>query len=98
MAGKKASEGSLFSISHYFVLLFSNPLLLVLFISLGIKQEDGKYKHTVDLPKTTFGMRANSSVREPEIQKIWEENQVFKKVVEKNSGVSFGLSSHLFNS
>ncbi|RDY04671.1 Isoleucine--tRNA ligase, chloroplastic/mitochondrial, partial [Mucuna pruriens] len=57
----------------------------------GIKQEDGKYKHTVDLPKTTFGMRANSSIREPEIQKIWEENQVFKKVVEKNSGENFIL-------
>ncbi|BAT77131.1 hypothetical protein VIGAN_01522200 [Vigna angularis var. angularis] len=57
----------------------------------GVKQEDGKYKHTVDLPKTAFGMRANSSVREPEIQKIWEENQVFKKVVEKNSGANFIL-------
>ncbi|KAK7264637.1 hypothetical protein RJT34_32246 [Clitoria ternatea] len=57
----------------------------------GIKQEDGKYKHTVDLPKTTFGMRANSSVREPEIQKLWEENQVFKKAVEKNSGENFIL-------
>ncbi|KAK7387905.1 hypothetical protein VNO78_22703 [Psophocarpus tetragonolobus] len=57
----------------------------------GIKQEDGKYKHTVDLPKTTFGMRANSSVREPEIQKIWEEKQVFKKVVQKNSGANFIL-------
>ncbi|XP_027333502.1 isoleucine--tRNA ligase, chloroplastic/mitochondrial isoform X2 [Abrus precatorius] len=53
----------------------------------GVKQEDGKYKHTVDLPQTSFGMRANSSIREPEIQKIWEENQVFKKVVQKNSGV-----------
>ncbi|KAK7250487.1 hypothetical protein RIF29_32957 [Crotalaria pallida] len=41
----------------------------------GIKQEDGKYKHTVDLPKTAFSTKANSSVREPEIQKIWEENQ-----------------------
>ncbi|KAK7363579.1 hypothetical protein VNO77_05726 [Canavalia gladiata] len=57
----------------------------------GIKQEDGKYKHTVDLPKTSFGMRANSSVREPEIQKIWEDNQVFKKVVEKNSGENYIL-------
>ncbi|KAJ1407648.1 Zinc finger, FPG/IleRS-type [Sesbania bispinosa] len=65
--------------------------LLVTYIFLRIKQEDGKYKHTVDLPKTTFGMRANSSVREPEIQKIWEENQVFKRVVDKNSGGNFVL-------
>lgn len=53
----------------------------------GGKQEEGKYKHTVDLPKTTFGLRANSVVREPEIQKLWEENQVLKRVVEKNTGV-----------
>lgn len=57
----------------------------------GAKQEDGKYKHTVDLPKTTFGMRANSLVREPELQKIWDDNQVFKRIVEKNSGGNFIL-------
>ncbi|GJX26267.1 hypothetical protein Tco_0232563 [Tanacetum coccineum] len=39
------------------------------------KQRDGKYKHTVDLAKTTFGMRANSCVRELN-QKLWDENQV----------------------
>lgn len=55
----------------------------------GAKKEDGKYKHTVDLPKTAFGMRANSAVREPEIQKLWEENQVFKRVSEKNTGGTF---------
>lgn len=54
----------------------------------GVKQEDGKYKHTVDLPKTTFGMRANSTVREPEIQRLWDENQVFAKVADRNNGVS----------
>ncbi|KAK2984433.1 hypothetical protein RJ640_014839 [Escallonia rubra] len=57
----------------------------------GAKQEDGKYKHTVDLPTTKFGMRANSTVREPEIQKIWDEKQVFKRVAERNSGGSFIL-------
>lgn len=57
----------------------------------GIKQDESKYKHTVDLPKTGFGMRANSSAREPEIQKIWEDNQVFKRVADKNSGGNFIL-------
>ncbi|EXB74782.1 Isoleucine--tRNA ligase [Morus notabilis] len=57
----------------------------------GGKQEDGKYKHTVDLPKTTFGMRANSLVREPELHKIWDDNEVFKRVVDKNSGGNFIL-------
>ncbi|XP_077240714.1 tRNA synthetase class I (I, L, M and V) family protein isoform X2 [Tasmannia lanceolata] len=57
----------------------------------GTNQEDGKYKHTVDLPKTTFGMRANSVVREPEIQKLWDDNQVLKRVVQRNNGGSFIL-------
>lgn len=61
----------------------------------GTKQEDGKYKHTVDLPKTAFGMRANSSVREPEIQKIWEDNKVFNRVIDKNNGVSWRVSLKL---
>ncbi|RYQ88999.1 hypothetical protein Ahy_B09g095869 isoform D [Arachis hypogaea] len=57
----------------------------------GVAQEDGKYKHTVDLPKTTFGMRANSSQREPELQKIWDENQVLKNIADKNTGGNFIL-------
>ncbi|KAL4642936.1 hypothetical protein ACB092_02G055700 [Castanea dentata] len=61
------------------------PVMAAKKASEGAKQEDGKYKHTVDLPKTTFGMRANSLVREPEIQKIWDENQVYKRVVERNN-------------
>ena len=56
-------------------------------MDLGEKQEEGRYNHTVDLPKTKFGMRANALVREPEIQKLWEDNQVFKRVVDKNKWV-----------
>ena len=62
---------------------------------LGAKKEDGKYKHTVDLPKTTFGLRANSVTREPELQKLWEENQVLKRVSERNTGVSLFLQVEL---
>ncbi|XP_058212467.1 isoleucine--tRNA ligase, chloroplastic/mitochondrial isoform X2 [Rhododendron vialii] len=54
-------------------------------------KEEGRYKHTVDLPKTAFGMRANSAVREPEIQKLWDENQVFKRVSDRNNGGNFVL-------
>ena len=57
----------------------------------GAKKEEGKYKHTVDLPKTTFGLRANSVTREQELQKLWEENQVLKRVSERNTGVSLFL-------
>ncbi|KAJ4834065.1 Isoleucine--tRNA ligase, chloroplastic/mitochondrial [Turnera subulata] len=51
------------------------PVMAAKKASQGGKQEEGKYKHTVDLPKTTFGMRANALVREPELQKLWEDNQ-----------------------
>ena len=61
---------------------------------LGEKQEEGKYKHTVDLPKTGFGMRANALTREPELQKLWDENQVFKRVSDSNNGVSFSKFYH----
>ncbi|XP_078444252.1 tRNA synthetase class I (I, L, M and V) family protein [Wolffia australiana] len=57
----------------------------------GEKQNEGKYKHTLNLPKTGFSMRANSAVREPEIQKLWEENQVMKRVAEKNGAGTFIL-------
>lgn len=57
----------------------------------GEKQEDGKYKHTIDLPKTAFGLRANSVIREPELQRLWDENQVFKRVVGRNTGVTSSL-------
>lgn len=69
--------------------------LIACWFFLGAKQEDGKYKHTVDLPKTTFGLRANAVMREPELQKLWEENQVLKRVSERNTGVSLLLQVKL---
>ena len=35
------------------------------------------YKDTLNLPQTTLAMRANAPVREVEIQKFWEENNLF---------------------
>ena len=37
------------------------------------------YKETLNLPQTTLAMRANATVREPEIQKFWEENKIYEK-------------------
>ena len=37
------------------------------------------YKETLNLPQTTLAMRANATQREPEIQKFWEENQIYQK-------------------
>ncbi|MCX7592500.1 MAG: class I tRNA ligase family protein, partial [Fischerella sp.] len=53
--------------------------------------ETGSYKDTVNLPKTKFDMRANASKREPEIQKFWEENQIYKRLSENNPGDLFIL-------
>jgi len=41
-------------------------------------------KDTLNLPKTTLAMRANAAVRELEIQKFWEENNIYEKMLEKN--------------
>ncbi|KAK6252710.1 hypothetical protein QUC31_014430 [Theobroma cacao] len=67
------------------------PVMAAKKASQGQKEEEGRYKHTVDLPKTTFGMRANALAREPEIQKLWDDHQVFKRVVDKNDGGNFVL-------
>ena len=45
------------------------------------------YKETVYLPKTDFSMRAGLPTKEPQILKLWEEINLFKKLREqrKNS-------------
>ena len=35
-------------------------------------QEKFSYKDTLNLLKTDFSMRANSAIKEPQIQKFWE--------------------------
>ncbi len=53
-----------------------------------------KYKDTIDLPQTDFPMRGNGPVREPEIQKSWDEKEVYKKLIElreKEGGKTFIL-------
>lgn len=53
--------------------------------------ETGKYKDTVNLPKTNFDMRANAVKREPEIQKFWEENKIYERLSQNNPGELFIL-------
>ena len=38
-------------------------------------KSDFSYKDTLNLLKTDFSMRANSVVKEPEIQKFWKKKQ-----------------------
>ncbi|OAT81777.1 isoleucine--tRNA ligase [Desulfotomaculum copahuensis] len=44
------------------------------------------YGKTLNLPRTDFPMRANLPQREPEMQKFWEEIDVYKLVQQKNAG------------
>ncbi|KMZ59640.1 Isoleucine--tRNA ligase [Zostera marina] len=67
------------------------PVMAAKKASEGVKKEVGKYKHTIDLPKTSFGMRANSNIREPELQKLWDDNDVFSRVIDSNNGETFIL-------
>lgn len=50
-----------------------------------MKDQD-KPSYNVNLPKTSFPMKANSAVREVEIQKIWEEKQVYARNLQKRKG------------
>lgn len=43
-----------------------------------------EYKETLNLPSTSFPMKANLSVREPEILKQWEESELCSRILEKN--------------
>ena len=45
--------------------------------------EKVEYKKTLNLPQTTLGMRANATMREPQIQKFWEENNIYEKMIEQ---------------
>lgn len=47
------------------------------------EKEKVEYKETLNLPQTTLAMRANAAVRELEIQKIWEENNIYQKSIEQ---------------
>lgn len=48
--------------------------------------EEKQLKDTLNLPSTTLAMRANAAVREVEIQKYWDENNIYEKMLAKNKG------------
>ena len=43
-------------------------------------------KENINLPKTSFSMKANLPNKEPEILKIWEELDLYKKLREAGQG------------
>jgi len=44
------------------------------------------YKQTLNLPRTDFAMKAKLPQREPEILKIWEEEDLYRKILHKSAG------------
>ena len=43
-------------------------------------------KENINLPKTSFSMKANLPNREPEILKIWDKLNLYKKLRESAKG------------
>ncbi len=59
------------------------------------KQQDDNvrtsYKETLNLLKTSFGMRANSTIREPELQSFWKQKGIDLELGMANEGPTFTL-------
>lgn len=55
------------------------------------KPDPGPYSDTVNLPQTGFEQRANSAVREPELQALWAEARVYERLSRENGGEKFVL-------
>ncbi|KAI3432876.1 hypothetical protein D9Q98_010459 [Chlorella vulgaris] len=53
--------------------------------------EESVYSKTVNLPATKFDMRANSVVREPQLQQFWQDNKVYEQLCRDNPGPTFTL-------
>jgi len=43
------------------------------------------YSKTLNLPKTEFSMKADLATREPIFQKLWEDNRIYEKLLERDS-------------
>src|SRR5271167_4966105 len=42
-----------------------------------------KKEYSINSPQTDFPMKANSAVREVEIQKRWDDNRIYQRALEK---------------
>ena len=45
------------------------------------------YKQTLNLPKTSFPMKANLAQREPAILKRWQDNDIYQQIRQQNRGL-----------
>ncbi len=49
-------------------------------------QKDKGYRGTLNLPKTSFSMKANLVQREPQLRKEWTKEKIYSKIREARSG------------
>jgi isoleucyl-tRNA synthetase len=47
------------------------------------KKQKTEYKTTLNLPKTSFSMKANLPQREPEVLDEWNQSDIYSKIIEK---------------
>lgn len=57
----------------------------------GSNKVDSKYSKTVLLLNTSFSQRANSAVKEPQIQQWWKDHNIYEKLYTQNTGSIFTL-------
>ena len=57
----------------------------------GSQKDAPSYKETLNLLQTKFGMRANATLREPELQAFWAEKKIDFELGLNNSGATFTL-------
>ena len=48
-------------------------------------------KQDINLPKTSFSMKGNLPNKEPEILKIWEKLDLYKKLRESGKGKEYSI-------
>ena len=60
-------------------------------VNKGSKKDLPAYKDTLNLLQTKFGMRANATLREPELQKFWAEKKIDYELGLNNPGEIFTL-------
>ena len=54
-------------------------------------------KENINLPKTSFSMKANLPNKEPEILKLWEKIDLYKKLRDSSKGKEIFLEINIFN-
>ncbi len=60
-------------------------------VNKGSQKDSPSYKKTLNLLQTDFGMRANATSREPELQAFWAEKKIDFELGLNNSGKTFTL-------